>query len=69
MEVYDELAKSHDGLLTTQALREGENGIFGVEIEYAHNDCTGVSLDAILKARPAMKTIGLDAEGRPVIAE
>ena len=69
MEVYDELAQSHDGLLTTQALREAENGIFGVEIEYSHNDRADGSPDAILKARPAMKTIALDTEGRPVIVE
>ncbi len=69
MEVYDEIAAGCNGLLTTEMLRDAKNGLFGVEIEYSTYVCTNESPDTILKAKPAMNTIGLDARGCPVIVE
>ena len=70
LDVYDELAAAHDGLLTTDIVYEAENGIFGVELEHSrwYSDWIGKikTPEKILRAAPEMKTIGLNGT-TPVI--
>ena len=60
LEVYDDLAAAHDGLLTTELVYGAENGIFGVELEYTGWTGEFGTPDIILNAVPEMKTIGLN---------
>lgn len=63
MEVYDELAATRNGLLTTDMLLEAENGIFGVSIDHSWWTGDNRAPDTILNAVPEMKTIKLDSDG------
>ncbi len=50
-------------------LWRAENGVFAQPLVYGGPDVTVGDLDALLSARPAMKTIRLSDSGEPVLAE
>jgi hypothetical protein len=62
MEVYDELAEAHDGVLSADLVHDAENGIFGVEYEYTGWTGESICADRILQASCRMKTITLDGK-------
>ena len=68
-EVYDELAASGNGILTVDAIREAENGIFSIELNHSPRNLQIGNIDLILNARPAMKSITLNSDGIPVMAK
>ena len=59
LDVYDELAATHGGFLTTDIVYEAENGIFGVGLERFKWIEKNETPATILCAAPEMKTIGL----------
>ncbi len=69
MEVYDRLAADNDGQLTVDLLCTAENGIFSKEISSARQTVTDGDLDALLDARPDMKTVITDHRGKLLILD
>ncbi len=69
LEVCEETAAQNGGRLSADAIGNSPNAVFSAEYQpYLQYAETG-NIDRILNAAPRMKTIKLDCDGKPVIAE